>query len=1189
MKRYRRLRNAGFSLVEIIVALAIMSLVTLAIGSFLTVSQRSYTNGATETDLQYESQLLANTLQDLVIDVNRGITYTYSAKLADDSEELGDKIHTDTDIYAHIPADELQNYKEYTKSLYVYNKGGYIVITWDQATGEMKYSTYEPKKEVVPVSENNLLAEYVTGFSVDLSEIREGGSYTVSYTITFEKSGKTYTTTHKIKLRNEVSLDVTADIYDDPSVDEVRVGDIVVAPSEIILWPGEDYGTEDGKTISATVSSTGGLLMFKNAEWKIYFTKPEGSTLEDSDSTPAGSKVEKRDGKVVVTVADDETLNDFYVYAEVTDGDKTVSSLYNDDGVATTFTKCLHVYVRRINSMTGDVTAEDVTYSADTVALKEGTTGVATHLTAFTVTPNPSSGDYHIDTEINATYSNAASVITAVGGLASITVTETYYNASGVLVTQDVTGANGQVVQSLSVDPNTGIVSFNLKEMEYDNASYYDNTRVVIKYLTNRMNTSVNDGSAYKKTITVTKKATEILNPSNGWDRDGLLPLDMDTLNSIMSAERAKGLYNPEMRFEFYSGHATAYDSDGNVTAMQRTPDTNGYPRVYNTTIGNNGGFDNVNSTNRVTLNGREYIRYNNNGGDVYVLAQVTNNQVKYDSKYYDIQLYLDNSDVFPYSGLFVGQYGYANNNDCLEVHITIQGANGGYAFDKTYFIKVNPVAIQYSIDGLNWSDNLDVSLLRGTADSTKRVYFRFTEGWGGALINAPAFVNKTYWYGAYGDDDFNTTELGYTRTNSRFYLGKGYAGSRNNREIYSYVDNIAADVDGLINRFNVSMVNPNTGKRSSYYYVSDGYTNKKLYKSGSSYKEDGDITLPSGAREHNSYNDYFKYTDYGEDAYFSEYTFSQKYGRAANYFSVTQGSTEIGGSKVGYLDFVVDKDFVENNKGKTLTVIYEENPYLGHPNDTSWESMAGCSGQLNFVIRDDNVRPENLITNLETYTVTAKTPSILCVPEPSSTEWTADSSKPGVSYYQIADDEKYELIYKDGKHCLTYLKRVNNAWVNQWSYESINSSAHTKTTRTGYLQYSTGNGEYGLEYIYVDGTSVPYYSDNVIYQNIKYYLDEEAKPSSLYAPEPGSTEWITSKTNEWYYTISSNERYYLEKYYDQYDGVYYYDLTYTQKGSNNKWNYKWKYTHGFGIFRDTDVVYLRYSSSNKTYSVFTF
>ena len=68
MKNIRKkMENKGFTLVEIIVCLAIMTIVAGSVGAFIVAGNNSYLRGNKELTLQEEAQLAANQMIDLII------------------------------------------------------------------------------------------------------------------------------------------------------------------------------------------------------------------------------------------------------------------------------------------------------------------------------------------------------------------------------------------------------------------------------------------------------------------------------------------------------------------------------------------------------------------------------------------------------------------------------------------------------------------------------------------------------------------------------------------------------------------------------------------------------------------------------------------------------------------------------------------------------------------------------------------------------------------------------------------------------------------------------------------------------------------------------------------------------------------------------------------------------------------
>lgn len=193
--------NVGYTLVELVATIAVMAIVGGVITAFVVTVQKNYNSGLAEADLQYEAQLVTNQLQDLLMNSTRGISYSYSGTMADGSAISESYILADTDSdIADAEAVE-------SKYLYVYDQTEYYVLEWKRSEKKIYFSSYDTAGN--PIEVNQLLAEFVTDFSVDLGETAENN--TLMFTLNFEKEGaeKAYTTSHKIKLRNEILINAS--------------------------------------------------------------------------------------------------------------------------------------------------------------------------------------------------------------------------------------------------------------------------------------------------------------------------------------------------------------------------------------------------------------------------------------------------------------------------------------------------------------------------------------------------------------------------------------------------------------------------------------------------------------------------------------------------------------------------------------------------------------------------------------------------------------------------------------------------------------------------------------------------------------------------------------------------------------------------------------------------------------------
>ncbi|HCS10014.1 MAG TPA: hypothetical protein DIV40_01030 [Clostridiales bacterium] len=151
----------GFTLIELIIILALASIVALGVMSFLITNYRSYNVINTESELQYQSQYIINYITDKILEANKfeGNTFYYN----DDSE-----------VAFTFDADETRNdYK---------NKIEYSHI--DEDGDETK----------IP------LGDYVVGLDIGISEVTES-EVTIELTLQKDKS-EPYTATQTVYLRN---------------------------------------------------------------------------------------------------------------------------------------------------------------------------------------------------------------------------------------------------------------------------------------------------------------------------------------------------------------------------------------------------------------------------------------------------------------------------------------------------------------------------------------------------------------------------------------------------------------------------------------------------------------------------------------------------------------------------------------------------------------------------------------------------------------------------------------------------------------------------------------------------------------------------------------------------------------------------------------------------------------------------
>lgn len=204
-KALSKLNNAGISLVEILVTIAILGVVGGIVIGFLQSGTKSYQNTDREVDMQYDAQVLLNQVGDYVINANSGL-------------------------------------KQKDNTVYIYNTNENTleteILSWDSQEQILYYEKTEKVNETEsPVVDKTVLSKNVSQFSVDLA--KADAERKVNAELTLQKDQKTYEATATWNLRNSVAVSVDTEDTDTGSTTPVVDG-VKVFSSETQIWPGEE-------------------------------------------------------------------------------------------------------------------------------------------------------------------------------------------------------------------------------------------------------------------------------------------------------------------------------------------------------------------------------------------------------------------------------------------------------------------------------------------------------------------------------------------------------------------------------------------------------------------------------------------------------------------------------------------------------------------------------------------------------------------------------------------------------------------------------------------------------------------------------------------------------------------------------------------------------------------------------------
>jgi len=189
MKETKQSSNAGFSLLELVIAVTILTVIGVGLTSFINTCMVQYRKSSSDVNVQYESQLTQNQIQEILLDANAGVTWTGGNTLNIYS------YRTETDSYAIAEKTKIQI--TYTSSALTYKR-----IVEDVAAGAAP-----------DVKATEEFVNCVAGFAVKFLD-SEGNIVTpdntvqsVSHvTIEFRYSirERTYRSTNTVTLRNPI-------------------------------------------------------------------------------------------------------------------------------------------------------------------------------------------------------------------------------------------------------------------------------------------------------------------------------------------------------------------------------------------------------------------------------------------------------------------------------------------------------------------------------------------------------------------------------------------------------------------------------------------------------------------------------------------------------------------------------------------------------------------------------------------------------------------------------------------------------------------------------------------------------------------------------------------------------------------------------------------------------------------------
>lgn len=203
-------KNRGFTLVEMIVTVAIVAVFSTVVLTATGAGARLYRSVSGNTQVQMNTQQLAEDMETLIVNAGKSIYYAYGTGDAPGSPILND-IDGGTSGDKTLLLATGQENGDGTASCIV------NVLDWKESEKKIYYSKKKigASSGVQILTEPSVYAEGVKNFQADVSEVKEGKQ--MRFQLTMENQGKEITTLYTVNLRNPVKISL-------PEVTEEKEG-----------------------------------------------------------------------------------------------------------------------------------------------------------------------------------------------------------------------------------------------------------------------------------------------------------------------------------------------------------------------------------------------------------------------------------------------------------------------------------------------------------------------------------------------------------------------------------------------------------------------------------------------------------------------------------------------------------------------------------------------------------------------------------------------------------------------------------------------------------------------------------------------------------------------------------------------------------------------------------------------------
>lgn len=194
----RQQKNGGFTLVEMIVAVAITAVFSAVVLTAVAAGSRLYRSISGSTRVQMDTQELTDSVEKLIVNAGESIYYAYGSGKSPGAP-ISDDIDGSTDGDRTLLLCSIQK-----------NKGGagicvVDVLDWRESEQKLYYSRQEiTAAGTSMLTEPSVYGEGIREFHVDVSRADSDGI--IRFQLITENLGKKLRTLHTVDLRNPVKI-----------------------------------------------------------------------------------------------------------------------------------------------------------------------------------------------------------------------------------------------------------------------------------------------------------------------------------------------------------------------------------------------------------------------------------------------------------------------------------------------------------------------------------------------------------------------------------------------------------------------------------------------------------------------------------------------------------------------------------------------------------------------------------------------------------------------------------------------------------------------------------------------------------------------------------------------------------------------------------------------------------------------